>query len=105
MEVKEKIKEMLDKNPVMLFMKGTPEQPMCGFSKRVSEILKFTKVSFSSFDVLTDENIRSGVKEYAQWPTIPQLYVKGEFIGGCDIVQEQFESGELEKLLSEFKTD
>ena len=105
MEVKEKIKEMLDKNPVMLFMKGTPEQPMCGFSKRVSEILKFIKVSFSSFDVLTDENIRSGVKEYAQWPTIPQLYVKGEFIGGCDIVQEQFESGELEKILSEFKTD
>ena len=103
MEVKERIQELLDKNPIMLFMKGSPEAPLCGFSARVSQILNLMQVSFHSFDVLNDESIRSGIKEYAQWPTIPQLYVKGEFIGGCDIVQEQFENGELEKLLSEFK--
>lgn len=103
MEVKERIQELLNKNPVMLFMKGSPEAPLCGFSARVSQILKFMQVPFYSFDVLSDESIRNGVKEYAQWPTIPQLYIKGEFIGGCDIVQEQFENGELEKLLSEFK--
>ena len=103
METKEKIKKLLDKNPVMLFMKGTPQAPMCGFSARISQILAFIQVPFNSFDVLGDENIRSGIKEYTQWPTIPQLYVNGEFIGGCDIVQEQFESGELEKLLSDFK--
>ena len=103
MEVKERIQELVNKNPVMLFMKGSPEAPLCGFSARVSQILKFMQVAFYSFDVLSDESIRSGIKEYAQWPTIPQLYIKGEFIGGCDIVQEQFENGELEKLLSEFK--
>ena len=103
MEAKEKIQKLLDENPVMLFMKGTPQTPMCGFSARVSQILAFMQVPFNSFDVLSDENIRNGVKEYAQWATIPQLYVNGEFIGGCDIVQEQFESGELEKLLSDFK--
>ena len=103
MEVKEKIQELINKNPIMLFMKGSPEAPLCGFSARVSQILNFMQVSFHSFDVLSDESVRAGIKEYAQWPTIPQLYVKGEFIGGCDIVQEQFENGELEKLLSEFK--
>ena len=103
--VKERIQKMLKDNPVLLFMKGSPEQPMCGFSARVSQILNFLQVPFSSYNVLSDESIRNGIKEYAQWPTIPQLYVKGEFIGGCDIVQEQFESGELEKLLSEFKQD
>ena len=103
MEIKNRIQELLNKNPVMLFMKGSPDAPLCGFSARVSQILKFMQVSFHSFDVLSDENIRNGIKEYAQWPTIPQLYIKGEFIGGCDIVQEQFENGELEKQLSEFK--
>lgn len=103
MDTKEKIQKLLDENPVMLFMKGTPQAPMCGFSARVCQILGFMQVSFNSFDILSDENIRSGVKEYAQWPTIPQLYINGEFIGGCDIVQEQFENGELEKLLSDFK--
>lgn len=104
MSAKEQIQNLLKEHPVMLFMKGTPSQPQCGFSARVSQILNFLQIPFHSFDVLSDESIRSGVKEYTQWPTIPQLYVKGEFIGGCDIVQEQFESGELEKLLSEFKT-
>ncbi len=103
--VKEKIQKMLKDHPVLLFMKGSPEQPMCGFSARVSQILSFIQVSFHSYNVLSDESIRHGIKEYAQWPTIPQLYVKGEFIGGCDIVQEQFENGELEKLLSEFKKE
>lgn len=104
MEPQKRIQEMLDTHPVMLFMKGSPSAPLCGFSAKVSQILNFMQIAFHSFDVLGDESIRSGIKEYAQWPTIPQLYVKGEFIGGCDIVQEQFESGELEKLLSDFKT-
>jgi len=104
MNTKEQIQSLLKKHPVILFMKGTPDQPQCGFSARVSQILNFLQIPFHSFDVLGDEKIRSGIKEYAQWPTIPQLYVKEEFIGGCDIVQEQFESGELEKLLTEFKT-
>ena len=104
MDTKERIQEMLDTHPVMLFMKGSPTAPLCGFSAKVSQILNFMQIPFYSFDVLSDENMRSGIKEYAQWPTIPQLYVKGEFIGGCDIVQEQFESGELEKTLAEFKT-
>lgn len=103
MEAKERIQKLLKENPVMLFIKGTPQAPMCGFSARVSQILSLMQVPFNSFDVLSDESIRSGIKEYAQWPTIPQLYVNGEFIGGCDIIQEQFESGELEKLLSDFK--
>ena len=103
MNAKEQIQSLLKEHPVMLFMKGNPNQPQCGFSARVIQILNFLQTPFHSFDVLSDENIRSGIKEYAQWPTIPQLYVKGEFLGGCDIVQEQFESGELEKLLAEFK--
>ena len=103
MNAKEQIQSLLKEHPVMLFMKGNPNQPQCGFSARVIQILNSLQASFHSFDVLSDENIRSGIKEYAQWPTIPQLYVKGEFLGGCDIIQEQFESGELEKLLAEFK--
>lgn len=100
MTAKETITQLLKDHSVILFMKGSPEQPQCGFSARVVQILQFLKVKFHSFDVLTDENIRTGIKEHAEWPTIPQLYVNGEFIGGCDIVQEQFESGELEKQLS-----
>ena len=102
MEVKEKIQEMLKKHPVMLFMKGSPQVPQCGFSAKVSGILSFMKVHFHYYDVLSDDTIRQGIKDYAEWPTIPQLYVKEEFIGGCDIVTEQFENGELEKRLSEF---
>ena len=103
MNPKASIEKLIQEHPVMLFMKGSPKQPQCGFSARVSEILNFLKIPFHSFDVLSDNAIRSGIKEYSQWPTIPQLYVKGEFIGGCDIVEEQFETGELEKLLASFK--
>ena len=100
--VKENIKRLVSENPVMLFMKGSPEQPQCGFSARVIQILDFLKVKYHFFDVLSDEPIRHGIKEYGQWPTIPQLYVNKELLGGCDIVQEQFESGELEKNLSSY---
>ncbi len=101
--VLEKIQQLLKSYPVMLFMKGSPEQPRCGFSARVVQILQALDVKFNSFDVLTDEKMRAGIKKHAQWPTIPQLYINQEFIGGCDIIQEQWESGELEKQLSSFK--
>ena len=87
----------------MLFMKGTPEQPQCGFSARVVQILNFLKVKYRAFDVLSDPEIRQGIKDYGNWPTIPQLYVNKSLLGGCDIVQEQFETGELEKNLSSHK--
>ena len=100
--VKEKIEKMITDSPVMLFMKGSPEQPQCGFSARVVQILNFLKVKYSSFDVLSDESIRQGIKEYGNWPTIPQLYINKELFGGCDIIQEEFQSGALEKTLSPF---
>ena len=103
MEIKEKIKNLIDDNEVCLFMKGTPEAPQCGFSMAVSNILKHLKINFKSVNVLEDEKLRQGIKEYSDWPTIPQLYVKKEFIGGCDIVKELFESGELKKLFKENK--
>ena len=99
--VRQKISNLISDSPVMLFMKGSPEMPQCGFSARVVQILGFLKVKYSSFDVLSNEEIRQGIKEYGQWPTVPQLYVNKELLGGCDIVQEQFESGELEKNLSQ----
>ena len=80
-------------------MKGTPDNPQCGFSMAVSNVLKHLKVNFKGVDVLQDENLRQGIKEFSDWPTIPQLYVKNEFIGGCDIVKEMFEKGELKELL------
>ena len=103
MDIKEKIKELVDKNDICLFMKGTPDSPQCGFSMAVSNVLKHLKVNFNSVNVLDDEKIRQGIKDYSDWPTIPQLYVKGEFIGGCDIVKEMFEKGELKSLLEEKK--
>tara|TARA_X000001036_G_scaffold330465_1_gene309184 strand:- start:1855 stop:2172 length:318 start_codon:yes stop_codon:yes gene_type:complete len=103
MEIKEKIKNLLDTNDVCLFMKGTPESPQCGFSMAVSNVLKHLKVNFKGVNVLEDENLRQGIKEFSDWPTIPQLYVKGEFIGGCDIVKEMFEKGELKSKLEEKK--
>jgi len=99
MDIKEKIKKIIDSNDICLFMKGIPEAPQCGFSMAVSNILKHLKVNFEGINVLEDENIRQGIKEYSDWPTIPQLYIKGEFVGGCDIVKEMFESGELKELL------
>ena len=103
MEIKDKIIEIINKNEVCLFMKGTPDAPQCGFSMAVSNVLKHLKVNFNGVDVLSDENLRQGIKAYSDWPTIPQLYIKGEFIGGCDIVKEMFEKGELKSLLEEKK--
>ena len=98
-----KIKEIIEKNDVCLFMKGTPEVPQCGFSMAVSNVLKHLEVKFVGINVLEDNELREGIKEYSDWPTIPQLYVKGEFVGGCDIVKEMFEKGELQKKLEEKK--
>ena len=97
MEIKEKIEDLIRDNEVCLFMKGTPDAPQCGFSMAVSNVLKHLNVKFKGINVLEDENLRQGIKDFSDWPTIPQLYVKGEFIGGCDIVKELFESGELKK--------
>ena len=98
---KGRIEQMLSGSPVFLFMKGTPESPQCGFSYKVTDILKSWKVPFQSFDVLSDESIRQGIKDYADWPTIPQLYINKEFIGGTDIVDEMSSNGELGDLLKE----
>ncbi len=98
--VHERIKGEIDGNQVMLFMKGSPVFPQCGFSAAVVQVLNALGVKFGSVDVLTDPEIRQGIKEFSEWPTIPQLYVKGEFVGGCDIVREMFETGELSELLS-----
>ena len=103
MEIKEKIKNLINDNQVCLFMKGTPDAPQCGFSMAVSNVLKLLNVDFKGINVLEDENLRQGIKDYSDWPTIPQLYVKQEFIGGCDIVKEMFEKGELKKLFEEKK--
>ena len=99
----ERIKDALDKNEVCLFMKGTPEVPQCGFSLAVSNVLKHLEVNFKGINVLEDMEIREGIKEFGNWPTIPQLYIKGEFVGGCDIVKEMFEQGDLQKKLEEKK--
>ena len=101
MEIKEKIQNLINGNDVCLFMKGTPDSPQCGFSIAVSNILKHLNVKFKGVNVLEDHNIRQGIKDFSDWPTIPQLYVKGEFIGGCDIVKEMFEKGELKKIFLE----
>ncbi|MEM1409390.1 MAG: Grx4 family monothiol glutaredoxin [Pseudomonadota bacterium] len=95
------IKQAIDSNDVMLFMKGTPQFPQCGFSSAVVQILNYLGVDYESMNVLADDDIRNGVKTYSDWPTIPQLYVKGEFVGGCDIVREMFEQGELKPMLAE----
>ena len=97
--INEKIKDIINKNDVVLFMKGTPEMPQCGFSMTVCNILKELKVKFSGVNVLADSEIRQGIKDFSNWPTVPQLYVKGEFIGGCDIAKEMYEKGELQKIL------
>ena len=103
MEIKEKIKNLIKENQVCLFMKGTPDSPQCGFSMAVSNVLKHLNVKFEGINVLEDENLRQGIKDFSDWPTIPQLYVKGEFVGGCDIVKELFENGELKSLLKDKK--
>ena len=97
-QVKEKIEKEISNNEVCLFMKGTPDAPQCGFSMATSNILKVLDVNFKGVNVLENQNLREGIKVFSDWPTIPQLYVKNEFIGGCDIVKEMYESGELAKL-------
>ena len=103
MDIKEKIEKLINENDVCLFMKGTPDTPQCGFSMTVTNVLKHLKVNFKGINVLEDENLRQGIKDYSEWPTIPQLYVKKEFIGGCDIVKELFENGDLKKIFSDKK--
>ncbi len=101
MEIKDKINNVINENDICLFMKGTPDSPQCGFSMAVTNILKHLNVKFKGINVLEDENLRQGIKEFSDWPTIPQLYIKGEFIGGCDIVKEMFENGELKKIFQD----
>jgi monothiol glutaredoxin len=97
--INDQIKDIINKNDVVLFMKGTPEMPQCGFSMTVCNILKELKVKFNGINVLADPEIRQGIKDFSNWPTVPQLYIKGEFIGGCDIAKEMYEKGELQKIL------
>ena len=100
-QVFDRIRDEIGKNDVLLFMKGTPVFPQCGFSAAVVECLSELGVKFHGVNILVDEELRQGIKEFSQWPTIPQLYVKGEFVGGCDIIREMFETGELEQLMKE----
>ena len=97
-QTKDVIKSEIENNEICLFMKGTPDAPQCGFSMAVVNIFKILELNFKSVNVLENQNIREGIKVYSDWPTIPQLYVKNEFIGGCDIVKEMYETGELKKL-------
>jgi len=100
---KEKLNNLINNNEVCLFMKGTPEVPQCGFSLAISNVLKHLEVNFKGINVLEDSEIREGIKVFSDWPTIPQLYIKSEFIGGCDIIKEMFEKNELQKKLKEKK--
>jgi monothiol glutaredoxin len=101
MSIDQFIDNEVKSNDVVLFMKGTPQFPMCGFSGQVVQILDHLGVSFKGIDVLADPGLRQGIKDFASWPTIPQLYVKGEFVGGCDIIREMFQAGELQSLLKD----
>ena len=102
-QVKDLINEEINNNDVCLFMKGTPDAPQCGFSMAVSNVLKILEVNFKGINVLENEQLRHGIKEFSEWPTIPQLYIKKEFVGGCDIVKEMYENGELKKILQDKK--
>jgi len=98
---KDLINNEITNNEVCLFMKGTPEAPLCGFSMAVSNMLKILEVNYKGINVLENQSLREGVKEFSEWPTIPQVYIKGEFVGGCDIVKEMYENGELKKILED----
>ena len=100
-EVRERIEKLVADNPVVLFMKGTPQFPQCGFSGQVVQILDHIGVGYKGLNVLESADLRNGIKTYSNWPTIPQLYVKGEFVGGCDIIREMFQAGELQQLLAD----
>ncbi len=104
-EIQDWIRKQVSNNDVVLFMKGTKEMPQCGFSSQVAQILSYLGVKFEDINVLEDMAVREGVKSYTNWPTIPQLYVKGDFVGGCDIIREMFEAGELQQLLSDKNVD
>ncbi|MBK9081419.1 MAG: Grx4 family monothiol glutaredoxin [Rhizobiales bacterium] len=99
-DIQDEIRQEVTQNPVVLFMKGTPQFPMCGFSGQVVQILDYLGVPYKGINVLEDADIRQGIKDFSNWPTIPQLYVKGEFVGGCDIVREMFQNGELQAHLA-----
>ncbi len=99
----DKIKKMIKSDDVVLFMKGTPEFPQCGFSANVVGILNYLGVNFSSYNVLDDDDLRQGIKDYSEWPTIPQIYMKNEFVGGCDILRETVENGEFIEMLKKYK--
>jgi monothiol glutaredoxin len=101
MDAQEFIKDTVEKNDVVLFMKGTKQFPMCGFSAQTVQILEYLGVPYSDVNVLESDEVRQGIKTYSDWPTIPQLYVKGEFVGGCDIIREMFQAGELQAFLDE----
>jgi monothiol glutaredoxin len=101
MNMQEKIKQQIEQNDIILYMKGTPQLPQCGFSARAVSLLKTCGAEFASINVLDDAEIRQGIKEFSKWPTIPQLYIKGQFVGGSDIMAEMFESGELQVLVKE----
>jgi|TARA_B110000438_G_scaffold156880_1_gene150395 monothiol glutaredoxin len=100
-QTKSLIQNHIDKNDVCLFMKGTPDAPQCGFSMAVSNMLKILEVNYEGVNVLENQNVREGIKVFSDWPTIPQLYIKKEFVGGCDIIKEMYENGELKKILEE----
>ena len=100
-QVNEMIKNEIDGNEICLFMKGTPDAPQCGFSMAVTNILKILEVNFKGINVLADQKLREGIKVFSDWPTIPQLYIKKEFIGGCDIIKEMYESGDLKKIFED----
>ena len=100
-QIKEVIENEINSNDVCLFMKGTPDAPQCGFSMAVSNMLKILEVDYKGVNVLENQGVREGIKEFSEWPTIPQVYIKGEFIGGCDIVKEMYENGELKKTLED----
>ena len=100
-QTKDLINKEIENNDVCLFMKGTPDAPQCGFSMAVSNILKILEVNFKGVNVLENQQIREGIKKYSEWPTIPQLYIKKEFLGGCDIIKEMYENGELKKILED----
>ena len=101
MSINEQIKNLINENDICLFMKGTPDVPQCGFSLAVANMLKHLNVKFKGINVLENDEMRQAIKQYSDWPTIPQLYIKGEFVGGCDIVKEMFEKGELQTKLKE----
>ena len=100
-QTKNLIQSQIDNNEVCLFMKGTPDAPQCGFSMAVSNMLKILEVNYKGINVLESQSLREGIKEFSDWPTIPQIYIKGEFVGGCDIIKEMYENGELKKVLEE----